>query len=81
MHNLRNTSYMKEINTVNTGEDIFRLICLTLSDPTSDLSDNVIFKFRSDVERRQTRFLLSLFARCRSLSDAFPRVERTLANR
>jgi hypothetical protein len=41
----------------------------------------VIFQFCSDVGRCPTRFLLRLFARCRSLSDAFPYVVRTLANR
>jgi hypothetical protein len=35
----------------------------------------------SDVGRLPTRFLLRLFARCRSLSDAFPHVVRTLTNR
>jgi hypothetical protein len=44
-------------------------------------SDSMIFLFRSDVGRRPTRFLLHLFARCRSLSDVFPHVVRTLANR
>jgi hypothetical protein len=34
-------------------------------------SDNTIFVLRSDVGRCPTRFLLRLFARCRSLSDAF----------
>jgi hypothetical protein len=34
-----------------------------------------------DVGRRPTRFLLRLFARCRSLSDVFPHAVRTLANR
>jgi hypothetical protein len=37
--------------------------------------------FRSHVGPRPTRFLLRLFARCRSLSDAFPHVVQTLANR
>jgi hypothetical protein len=37
--------------------------------------------FRSYVETRPTRFLLRLFALCRSLSDAFPHVVRTLANK
>jgi hypothetical protein len=36
----------------------------------------MIFLFRSDVGRRSTRFLLRLFARCRSMSDAFPHVVR-----
>jgi hypothetical protein len=44
-------------------------------------SDSMIFQFCSDVGRRPTRFLLRLFARCRSLSDAFPHVVRTLTNR
>jgi hypothetical protein len=44
-------------------------------------SDSMIFLFSSDVGRRPTRFLLRLFARCRSLSDAFPHVVRILANR
>jgi hypothetical protein len=44
-------------------------------------SDSMIFMFRSDVGRRPTRFLLRFFARCRSLSDAFPHVVRTLTNR
>jgi hypothetical protein len=43
-------------------------------------SDSTILLFRSDVGRRPTRFLLRLFARCRSLFDAFPHVVRTLAN-
>jgi hypothetical protein len=38
----------------------------------------MIFLFRSDVGRRPTRLLLRLFARCRSLSDAFPHVVRNL---
>jgi hypothetical protein len=38
-------------------------------------------QFCSDVGRRLTRVLLHLFARCRSLSDAFPYVVRTLANK
>jgi hypothetical protein len=41
----------------------------------------MIFLFCSGFGRRPTRFLLRFFARCRSLSDAFPRVVRTLANR
>jgi hypothetical protein len=40
----------------------------------------MIFQFCSDNGRLPTRFLLRLFARCRSLSDAFPHVVRTLAN-
>jgi hypothetical protein len=44
-------------------------------------SDGMIFLFRSDVGRRPTWFLLRLFARFRSLSDAFLHVVRTLANR
>jgi hypothetical protein len=39
------------------------------------------FQFRSNVRRHPTRFLLRLFTRCRILSDAFPHVVRTLANR
>jgi hypothetical protein len=59
----------------------FLIQTLTLSDPRRTSSDSMIFRFRSDVGRRPTRFLLRLFARCRSLSDAFPHVVRTLANR
>jgi hypothetical protein len=44
-------------------------------------SDSMIFQFCSDVGRRPTWFLLRLLACCRSLSDAFPHVVRTLANR
>jgi hypothetical protein len=33
------------------------------------------------VGKHPTRVLLRLFARCRNLSDAFPHVVRTLANR
>jgi hypothetical protein len=44
-------------------------------------SDSTIFQFCSDVGRRPTRFLLRLFARCRSISEAFPHVVQTLANR
>jgi hypothetical protein len=44
-------------------------------------SDSIIFQFYSDVGRCPTRFLLRFFARCRSLSEAFPHVVRTLANR
>jgi hypothetical protein len=44
-------------------------------------SDSIIFLFRSDVGRRPTRFLLRLFALCRSLSDAFSHVVRILGNR
>jgi hypothetical protein len=56
-------------------------LTLTLSDPTSNHSDSMIFLFRSDVGRRPKLFLLCLFALCRSMSDAFPHVVRTLANR
>jgi hypothetical protein len=38
----------------------------------------MIFQFCSDVGRRPTRFLLRLFACCRSMSDPFPHVVRTL---
>jgi hypothetical protein len=44
-------------------------------------SDSMIFLFCSDVGRRPTRFLLRLFASCRSLSDTFPHVVLSLANR
>jgi hypothetical protein len=54
---------------------------LTLSDPTSNLSRQYDFPVPSDVVRRPTWFLLRLFARCRSLSGAFPHIIRTLANR
>jgi hypothetical protein len=42
---------------------------------------HIINPFRSHIGPRPTRFLLRLLARCRSLSDAFPHVVRTLAHR
>jgi hypothetical protein len=54
---------------------------LTLSDPTSDLVRQYDFPVLLHVGRCLTRFLLRLFARCWSLSDVFPHVVQTLANR
>jgi hypothetical protein len=57
------------------------IMSLTLSFLHRTLSDSMIFEFCSNVGRRPTRFLLRLFALCRSVSDAFLHVVRTLANR
>jgi hypothetical protein len=51
---------------------------LTLSDPMLNLVRQYDFP---DVGRCPTRFLLCLFAHCRSLSDAFPHAVWNLANR
>jgi hypothetical protein len=54
---------------------------LTLFDPTSNLVRQYDFPLPLRCRKMSDTFLLRLFARCRSLSDAFPHVVRTLSNR
>jgi hypothetical protein len=54
---------------------------LTLSDLTSDLVRQYDFPVLLRCRKTSDTVLLRLFARCRSLSDAFPHLVRTLANR
>ena len=57
-----------------------RAYTLTLSDPTSDLVRHYDFPVPLLCWKTSDTFLLCPL-RCRSLSDAFPHVARTLANR
>jgi hypothetical protein len=54
---------------------------LTLPNPTSGLVRQYDFPVPLRCRKMSDMVLLRLFAQCRSLSDAFPRVVRTLANR
>jgi hypothetical protein len=54
--------------------------CLTLSDPTSDLIRRYDFPVLLHCGKTSDTFLLRLL-RCRSLSDVFPHVIQTSANR
>jgi hypothetical protein len=54
--------------------------CLTLSDPASDLVQHYDFPVPLRCWKTSDAFLLRPLC-CRSLSDAFPHVVRTLANR
>jgi hypothetical protein len=54
---------------------------LTLSDPTSNLVRQYNFPVPLRCRKTSDTDFVALFARCRSLSDAFPHVVRTLANR
>jgi hypothetical protein len=57
-----------------------RQAVLTLSDPTSDLVRQYDFPVLLRC-RKTSDTVFVAFSRCRSLSDAFPHVVRTLANR
>ena len=57
-----------------------RRMILTLSDPTSDFVRHYDFPVPLQCRKTSDTILLHPI-RCRSLSDAFPHVVRTLANR
>jgi hypothetical protein len=68
-------AYFQNTRTINGHHT------LTLSDPTSDLVRQYDFPVLLRCRKTSDTVLLRLFARCWSLSDAFPHVVRTLANR
>jgi hypothetical protein len=54
---------------------------LTLSDPTSDIVRQYDFTVLLRCRKMSDTVFVVFFAHCRNLSDAFPHVVRTLANR
>jgi hypothetical protein len=56
-------------------------LCLTLSDPTSDLVRQFEFSVVLRCRKTSDTVFVALFTHCWSLSDAFSHVVRTLANR